>query len=278
MGDFQKRQDEIRHDLGIKAHILRGTMKMDENNRLKESAQFNKMLTHEQQERCRNTRERMNNVNHMMSNFNGDRMKLKDEINKKADDLLTHLSSIEKNRMDEFKQFQDLLNAEMKERMDLTEERHNDVECLMGSFGATQAKLYAELMDSVAEAQSERQSWADDRREIKEAWMNMTMHKSSAPQDDTAQKHSYMQAKPEHHTANEAQKEERLSPESEETPAEDRLLAVKATVAPFTEGCRFNEIYRNMEGISKAELRGCLSHLIKIHELRRDADDRYHLI
>jgi hypothetical protein len=285
---FQKRQDETRHELETNAHNMRSTMMMEEKQRLKESAEFKDMLADEQKERSSNARERMNNVNQMMSDFNGDRMSLKEELNQKAEELCKHLAQTEKNRLEESKQFQDLLDAETTERMNLTSDRRKDVGCLMGSFAASQAQVHSELMDSFAEALSTRQGWADDRSEIKTAWMNMTMHRASAPLSGAMLQHFHRQEKKEPPTEQQGERRSQENPatsetqqeerhENEEQPAADNLLTVKATLATFSEGCRFNELHRNMEGMSKSQLRTCLAYLLKVHELRRDVDDRYHL-
>jgi len=55
----------------------------------------------------------------------------------------------EKSRLHEAKQFHELLGAETKERINFRIDRHNEVERLMKGFAATQAQLYAELMDSL---------------------------------------------------------------------------------------------------------------------------------
>jgi hypothetical protein len=273
---FQKRQNEMRHELKSSAQELRKTMTMDEKRRMDESRQFKTMLDHEQKARCANARDRMSSVNRMMNEFNGDRMCLKNEIHRNAEELFNDLSNAEQERLAEAGRFQEELDAEAKERMDLTADRCLEIGRMLGTMAGLQADIKAELAESFADARTMRKGWADDRQEIKDAWMKMTMGRSS--------KHSFPQVHrpaPENaHSGDtqsccQTQKEERQ--ESEEAPAPDLLLTVKATLATFPEGCRFNELYRNVEGMSKAQLRNCLSYLLKTHELRRDAEDHYHL-
>lgn len=273
---FQQSQDMTRCELESNAKNLHETLTMEEGRRLKESARFNQQLCQEQKVRTENTRKRMSNVNCMLGHFNDKRMHVKQDLDKKAEDLKKCLALSEENRLDEFKQFQDQLDAEATERVNLTTDRREDVDRLRESIAATQAQVHKQLNELFENAQEERKGWADDRQEIRDAWRKMTLHKFSpepACQTVSCPPPCAQPAK----SSCENAAAEHAAGEGEESPAPDQLLQVKATLATFAEGCRFNELYRNMQGMSKSQLRSCLAHLLKAHELRRDAEDHYHL-
>lgn len=280
LGEFQNDLKEIAHDHKINAKELRRFLATGEKERLKEMFTFKKLLSAEGRERLKSTRGRVHDLQMMLGGFAKDLAVVGKELFDNALELRSNLEAGETLRLSTASKFAETLRKEQQER---TKEMHERARASQKTLHGFQKDLMQESKKqrkTFAKADSARQQAGKDRQEIKQAWEEMSKAVKAAPAQGKQAKTEARKAPPHKEEVAVEMPKQVTHPTSDfDNNTQGMMLKVKAIMATFgTEGCRFSELHRNMENVSKGHLREILTHLMEMHEIRRDEHDRYHTI
>ena len=280
LGEFQDNLKDIVHEHKINAKELRRFLATGEQDRLKEMFTFKKLLSTEGQDRLQTTRRRMHDVQMMLGGFAKDLAFVGKELLDNAIELRSNLEAGETQRLITAAGFAEKLRKEQHERSKQMHERARATQKTLHGFQKDLAQEAKQQRKEFAKADAERQQASNDRQEIRQAWEEMSKAVKLAPAPGKKSKTDAKKAPPHMEEASvEMHKHPTHPPADFENHTQDMMLKVKAVMATFgTEGCRFSELHRNMENISKSHLRDVLTQLMEMHEIRRDEHDRYHMI
>lgn len=221
---------------------------------------FSKQLSKEGSERRKGRIMLGAKVNSMLSEFNCEQQELKKELEQEAKSLHAHMKQMEKDRLHQFKTFQKNLEHEKKERHLKTANTIKQTQQFLNDCHKHQTDMAKAMQDQFSNT-------AKARQEIQTMWANISAggmaHMKTAPMSSP-------------NAESPAASNELTSAEPD--PMNDLLMKIKAVISGFPEGCKFTELHRALGDISKTTTREAINQLLAAKEIRKDENDRFHLI
>ncbi len=263
MRRFSQRQIEMSKSIRRDAENLHQTLAKGEAQRQKSFAMFASELAAETQERMKATRGRIQEVEHLRMCFQKELAELKAELQMSAHQLRDRLEQGESRRLAEFKRFEERLAAEKKERTGQTRQLRGEAKAMLDAFRAKQHDIKDNLNVMFSSA-------AAARKEIQRAWSAMAA--GFMPEMAVSTPAGSRQSPTERPPAQPA------PPPAPAKKPQTLPAKIKAILATGDEGFRFSDIHREIEGVTKSELRELLQELQSKHEISRDENNRYHLV
>lgn len=266
---FHMKQASLKKELMQDAKKLRDLLSKEDSHRLAEFHEFSKQLTKEGKERMKGRMMLGTNVNHMLNEFHSKQHALSKELNQKSKDLHTLMKKQESDRLHGFETFHKKLEQEKKSCQMKTLHHVIETQKFLNQCHEHQADMAKALQDQFG-------SFRKARQEIQACWAKISAN------SDMHMTANF--AKP--HREREALKEQMESPgttpsgaqETMQENTNDLLMKLKATISGFHEGCRFSELHRALGDVSKTATREALNQLLSGKEIRKDENDRFHLI
>lgn len=310
--EFHKNQTDMLHSMMAQFNENQKLRAKAETMRRQSCRQFEQELDKENSARIAAGMERARQVKGMRSDFQSDFAATRKDLAACANTLHTSLRDGEKQRMSSFNLFHNMLEQKKKERssnikmmakqtgifMDKCRAgRERMGEDLRGQFAAA-AKARQEIMTAWTSLHSGRMPGATMKHATMPAQKGMsqadqgkTDHSSPgysktnpSKTDRSAADHGAMPGHPmPHGTMPEQSMPEAEAPQPDMShTGTERLskmkLKLKATISSFPKGCRFSEIQRSLGNADKDQIKKALMDLLASQELRKDDQDRYHLI
>ena len=273
LNDFHAKQLKVKHDQMKESADLREELQQANSYRLAKSRTFFKQLNKEGQERQKDRMQMSINVENMLASFDEHQQKLKIELEHLAKSLHTKLKHEEKTRLSEFKVFEKLLSHERDERIAQTNNLIMKTQRYLNECRQHQNHTATEIQDQFAQTEKAR-------HEIQMAWAALASgHVSDLVTSKGTAVHKVPMSEPRNHKA-----EHDHQPEQEETDSnaqqtmDDLKMKMKAVISGFHEGCKFAELHRALGEISKSAARDALNQLLAAKEIRKDHNEKFHLI
>jgi hypothetical protein len=210
-------------------------------------------------------------VNSMLSGFNNEQHEVKKFLANKAKALHISMKKVELDRVHEFKTFHKQLEQEQKERHIKTTNELMKTQQFMTQCRKHHEQVSEELKSQFSESRKVR-------HEILAIWGNMS---SEAPERHAHMKphaHDHSNANHAHESSNANENGSEADSGNKDMPMNDLLMKVKAVVSGFHEGCKFSELHRALDEVSKSSAREAINSLLASKEIRKDENDRFHLI
>lgn len=282
---YGQARQQTRQQLQQKSRDLTESMAEQQQLRLRTQDQFKAILYKESRVRKEANQLFNGDTQALLTDFKQERRKMNENLQRASESLRDSLERSKQERLEQAASSRIELKQKSLELQNEKLQRSKNLAFLLNDMHAQQQKIRAELAQEFQAAQAERGSWAADREEIREAWSAMRSRQRSTGQTarpaskadrckNNEAKIPVAESKP---LKDSSKPHQQAECSAEKIRTGDHLLKVRAAIAAFPEGCRFSELYRGIEGMSKSELRECLAHMLKTHDLRRDLDDRYHL-
>ena len=255
---FNMKEMALKHELMKEAHDLHEALHKGNAHRLAQFHMFSKELDKEGSQRCKNRMHMAENVNFMLTEFNHQQHDLHNQIENSGKALHAKMKEQEQQRMNAFKTFEHMLAQAKKERQLKTTNAIIDTQRFLNKCQKKQTDMKAQMNEQFQATQKAR-------CEIQMMWAEIS--KGKMPFSGSAK-----------HAAPASDQAECSGSHQEPEPIDDLKMKVKAVISGFHEGCKFSELHRALGDISKNSAREAINELLSAQEIRKDENDRFHLI
>ena len=265
LASFDKDRLSSRHEMLKQFNENQKMQAAAENKRLKEFKHFQHELLQQDMARKAATEEASKQTNKLLAHFHHERFEMRLDLSGRACTLASTMKLSEEQRMSEFQALQNMLARKKKERLACLDKTIKEARTFLKDCHCDRMKMSTALHKEFAAA-------ADSRAEITMAWAALRhgrMKDRKAPQQSMPMPDKEMNAPAPPEAAMDSSKSKAVS---------TIKLKLKATISSFPKGCKFSEIQRSLDNFSKDAIKEALIDLLSCQELRKDDQDRYHLI